>query len=194
LEFIVSQTNAKQAPFITIQLAGGLCDRYGREHRLRAWSVSEGIYGLAVNYPDLRDELAYGNGFYQIIALKDGRLLDETALNAPADILIAPAVVGAGGTLGRGLLGGALLVAGAFTGGSTLLLGGASLLGGAILNTLSPKQRQKNSDEELKRSDIFEESASAVDSDPCPRAYGRIKVRAKVLSQNISVSDIPVNG
>ena len=184
----------KQAPFLTIHLAGGLCDRYGREHKLRAWSVQEGIQGLAVNYPGLRDELLTGEGFYNVISLKDNKELSEAELQSPIDVLIAPAVSGAGGNLGRGLLGAALLITGAFTGGSTLILGGISLLGGAILNALSPKQKQKNSSEETKRSDIFEESATAIDSDPCPRAYGRIKVRALVLSQNISVSDIPVNG
>lgn len=191
----MASTDPQQAPYITVRFAGHLAEEVGDEFRIRAWSAHEAIEGIGASTPKLTKIMSDSAELYTLTTL-EGRSLDTEDLAISQDILVSPAIAGSGstGNIVRGVAGVVLIAAGAYTGNAALIMGGVSLLGGAILNALSPKNRQGNSDDELKKSEIFNERGTAPDSDAVPRIYGKIKVNALRLNETISISDIPVEG
>ena len=144
----------------TVRLLDDLGERYGSTHEYHDLRTpADAIKLLCINNPDLKNELLeahkHGIGYRLIQAGED---LDLEDLHLPVgsnDLILAPVVVGSGGSgIGKIIVGVALVAlsfvsfgaTGAFAGlaagafGSTALAGiGASLILGGVADLLSPQ-------------------------------------------------------
>lgn len=143
----------------TVRLLGELGERYGEEHTfVNMRSPAEAVKLLCINSPEFTKELCeaheHGIGYRVIQAGVD---LDYEDLALPLgqnELVLVPVLTGSGGTVGRILIGAALVIGALFTGGATIglfglaapiavstVLGtiGASLILGGVAELLSPQ-------------------------------------------------------
>ena len=191
----------------TIILLGELGKRYGRRHRLDVKSPAEAIRALCANFKDFAAFVSSSherNVGYRVLNMRQDVDADELHDPAGQQIAIVPVLAGAGGALGKILIGAALIAAAvfnplAFFGGTALLTGfvgqaafgiGVSLALNGVAQLLAPPPKQASSDNQ-KQSYVFNGAVNTTaQGQPVPIGYGRMIVGSAVISAGISIEDI----
>lgn len=191
----------------TIILLGELGKRYGRRHRLDVKSPAEAIRALCANFKDFAAFVSASserNVGYRVLNMREDIGEDELHNPAGQRITIAPVVAGAGGSLGKILLGAALIAASfmvpglgaiALFGTTTLATVafniGVSLALGGIAQMLAPQPASSGPTEEQQPSYVFNGAVNTTSQgQPVPIGYGRMIVGSAVISAGIAVEDI----
>jgi predicted phage tail protein len=191
----------------TIILLGELGKRYGRKHMLDVKSPAEAVRALCANFKDFAafvSASADRNVGYRVLNKREEVGEDELHNPASQRITIAPVVAGAGGTVGKILLGAALIAASFLVPGlaAVTLFGsttlatvafsvGVSLALGGIAQMLAPQPKFDGPQEEQQPSYVFNGAVNTTaQGQPVPVGYGRMIVGSAVISAGISVEDI----
>ena len=173
-------------------------------------SAAEAVRFLVVNFPQLEKHMA--DQRYRVSVGSYDLTLDE--LHDPAgqqEIKVVPVLVGAGGNVGRILIGAALIVGAFFTGGATIgLLGlaapvavstvlagiGVSLVLGGVAGLLTPTPKintpgtpQDNNDPRKSYSFSGIQNTSRQGT-PVPIVYGETLVGSVVISAGIDTVQV----
>jgi predicted phage tail protein len=173
-------------------------------------SAAEAVRFLVVNFPQLEKHMA--DQHYRVSVGKYALTMDE--LHDPAgqqEIKVVPVLVGAGGNVGRILIGAALIVGAFFTGGATIgLLGlaapvavstvlagiGVSLVLGGVAGLLTPTPKintpgtpQDNNDPRKSYSFSGIQNTSRQGT-PVPIVYGETLVGSVVISAGIDTVQV----
>lgn len=183
----------------TIILLGELGKRYGRKHKLDVKTAAEAVRALCANFRDFAGFVSASqdrNVGYRVINVREDVGADELHNPAGKTITIAPVIAGAGGGLGKIIIGATLIAAsvllppGPWT--QPLMTVGISLAlaGAAQLLSPVPKKPEKTDN---KQSYIFDGATNTTSQGyPVPVGYGRMIVGSAVISAGISVEDISV--
>lgn len=191
----------------TIILLGELGKRYGRRHMLDVKSPAEAVRALCANFKDFAAFVSASserNVGYRVLNMREDVGEDELHNPASRRITIVPVVAGAGGSVGKILLGAALIAAavlvpglGAVTlFGTTTLASvafgvGVSLALGGVAQMLAPQPKYDGPEEEQQPSYVFNGPVNTTaQGQPVPVGYGRMIVGSAVISAGISVEDI----
>lgn len=191
----------------TIVLLGELGQRFGRRHVLDVKSPAEAVRALAANFKDFAGFVSSSherNVGYRVINVREDVGEDELHLPAGRRIVIAPVIAGAGGAVGRILLGAALIAAAFFVpplaafalpfGGSlaTVAFGiGVSLALGGVAQLLAPQPKSPEPQEENPPSYVFDGAVNTqAQGQPVPVGYGRMIVGSAVISAGLTTVDI----
>lgn len=191
----------------TIILLGELGKRYGRKHMLDVKSPAEAVRALCANFKDFAafvSASADRNVGYRVLNKREEVGEDELHNPASQRITLAPVVAGAGGTVGKILLGAALIAASFLVPGlgAVALFGtttlatvafsvGVSLALGGIAQMLAPQPKFDGPQEEQQPSYVFNGAVNtSAQGQPVPVGYGRMVVGSAVISAGISVEDI----
>ena len=173
-------------------------------------NAAEAVRFLVVNFPQLEKHMA--DQHYRVSVGSYDLTLDE--LHDPAgqqEIKVVPVLVGAGGNVGRILIGAALIVGAFFTGGATIgLLGlaapvavstvlagiGVSLVLGGVAGLLTPTPKintpgtpQDNNDPRKSYSFSGIQNTSRQGT-PVPIVYGETLVGSVVISAGIDTVQV----
>lgn len=193
----------------SIILHGELGKKYGREHKINTYSVSEAIRALDANYNGFSRDIKK-DGYYAITrsqySAKKSLSQDEVGLifDEPQEWHIVPLVQGCGGkNMGflQIIIGVILIVASWPAGGaagwayfgSTAFLMGAALILSGVATLLSPMPEgydmAESADE--RPSFIFNGPTNTTEAGGCvPVVYGEQWVGSKIISAGISVEEI----
>lgn len=191
----------------TIILLGELGKRYGRKHLLDVKSPAEAVRALCANFKDFAAFVSASsdrNVGYRVLNKRDDVGEDELHNPASQRITIAPVIAGAGGSVGKILLGAALIAASFFVPGlaAVALFGtttlatvafsvGVSLALGGVAQMLAPQPKFEGPQEEQQPSYVFNGAVNtSAQGQPVPVGYGRMLVGSAVISAGISVEDI----
>lgn len=191
----------------TIILLGELGKRYGRRHLLDVKSPAEAVRALCANFKDFAAFVSASserNVGYRVLNMREDVGADELHNPASRRITIAPVIAGAGGTIGKILIGAALIAASFLVPGlgAVALFGtttlatvafsvGVSLALGGIAQMLSPQPKFDGPQEEQQPSYVFNGPVNTTaQGQPVPVGYGRMIVGSAVISAGISVEDI----
>ena len=194
----------------TIILLGELGKRYGTRHRLDVKSPAEAIRALCANFKDFAAFVASSherNVGYRVLNMREDVSQDELHNPAGQQIAVVPVVAGAGGALGKILIGAALIAAAVVTGGASIALTGVtftslagqiafgigvSLAIGGVAQLLAPAPNQP-ADENQKQSYIFNGAVNTTaQGQPVPIGYGRMIVGSAVISAGINTDELTV--
>ena len=191
----------------TIILLGELGKRYGRRHTLDVKTPAEAVRALCANFKDFAAFVSASsdrNVGYRVLNKREAVGEDELHNPASQRITIAPVVAGAGGSVGKILLGAALIAAAFFVPGlaAVALFGtttlatvafsvGVSLALGGVAQMLAPQPKSIGPQEEQQPSYVFNGAVNtSAQGQPVPVGYGRMIVGSAVISAGISVEDI----
>lgn len=192
----------------TIILLGELGKRYGRRHMLDVKSPAEAVRALCANFKDFAAFVSASserNVGYRVLNMRDDVGEDELHNPASRRITIVPVVGGAGGSVGKILVGAALIAAAVLVPGlgavtlfgtttlATVAFGvGVSLALGGVAEMLAPQPKYEGPKEEDQQpSYVFNGPVNTTaQGQPVPVGYGRMIVGSAVISAGISVEDI----
>ena len=191
----------------TIVLLGELGKRYGRRHRLDVASPAEAVRAMCANFKDFAGFVsasAERNVGYRVITAREDLAAEDLHQPAGKTITIAPVIAGAGGSVGKIILGAALIAAAIFVPplaavtlfGTTTLATvafsiGVSLALGGVAQMLAPvpPSFDRGIDED-KPSYIFNGAQNTTaQGQAVPVGYGRMIVGSAVISAGINVED-----
>lgn len=215
--WILSKTLAEsfeaRKPMRTIVLYGSLGEKYGREHRFKIRTPAEAIRALCANFPgfyrELLDSEKNGVGYRVLNGKTELEKADQIKEPSSGTLRIIPVVIGAGGPVGRILIGAALITAAVllpaaapaiFTAGSfaagaagvAFNVGVALTLGGVaqLLSPAPPSQGPQESADN-QPSYIFNGPVNTIAAGhPVPVGYGRMIVGGAVVSAGISTEQL----
>ena len=191
----------------TIILLGELGKRFGTRHKLDVRSPAEAVRALCANFKDFASFVSTSeerNVGYRVLNMRED--VDQGDLHTPAgqQIAFVPVVAGAGGALGKILIGAALIAAAVMTGGASLALTGVaftslagqvafgigvSLALGGVAQLLAPTPKTPDNAEQ-KTSYVFNGAVNTTaQGQPVPIGYGRMIIGSAVISAGISVED-----
>ena len=160
-------------------------------------SAAEAVRFLVANYPQLEEHMA--DQHYKVVVgdyeLSEEELHDPTGNQ---EVKIIPVIVGAGGAVGRILIGAALIALSIFAGPAIGAIGanlafsvGASLVLGGVAQLLSPApiipsgdDTQNDPRKSYSFSGVQQTSRAGV---PVPIVYGEMLVGSVVISASIDV-------
>lgn len=191
----------------TIILLGELGKRYGRKHLLDVKSPAEAVRALCANFKDFAAFVSASsdrNVGYRVLNKREAVGEDELHNPASQRITLAPVVAGAGGGLGKILLGAALIAASMMVPGlgQVVLFGqttlasvafsvGVSLALGGVAQMLAPQPKSIGPQEEQQPSYVSNGAVNtSAQGQPVPVGYGRMIVGSAVISAGVSVEDI----
>ena len=193
-----------------VKLYGELADFVGhKELEAVINSTADAIRFLVSNFPKLEAHMA--DRYYKVLV--DDYDIDETEIHNPigqSDISIVPVITGAGGGVGKTLLGVALIGLAFATGGTSLALGFGGFTGGvgisAIVGNIGigltlmgvsemlfplPKPQEFNNEQDPRISFGFsgvQNTSRAGTSHPI--AYGEIVTGSVVISAGIDTNQV----
>ena len=193
-----------------VKLYGELADFIGhKELDAVINSTADAIRFLVSNFPKLEAHMA--DRYYKVLV--DDYDIDETEIHNPigqSDISIVPVITGAGGGVGKTLLGVALIGLAFATGGTSLALGFGGFTGGvgisAIVGNIGigltlmgvsemlfplPKPQEFNNEQDPRISFSFsgvQNTSRAGTSHPI--AYGEIVTGSVVISAGIDTNQV----
>ena len=193
-----------------VKLYGELADFVGhKELEAVINSTADAIRFLVSNFPKLEAHMA--DRYYKVLV--DDYDIDETEIHNPigqSDISIVPVITGAGGGVGKTLLGVALIGLAFATGGTSLALGFSGFTGGvgisAIVGNIGigltlrgvsemlfplPKPQEFNNEQDPRISFGFsgvQNTSRAGTSHPI--AYGEIVTGSVVISAGIDTNQV----
>ena len=190
----------------TIVLLGELGKRYGRRHRLDVASPAEAVRAMCANFKDFAGFVsasAERNVGYRVITARADLAADELHQPAGKTITIAPVIAGAGGSIGKIILGAVLIAAAVFVPGLAVPLFGTTTLAtvafsvgvslalGGVAQMLAPVPQSLNRGiDEDKPSYIFNGAQNTTaQGQAVPVGYGRMIVGSAVISAGINVED-----
>lgn len=198
---------------VPVLLLGDLGKRYGRKFTLDVKTPAEAIRALVANFPDIQKHMA--DRYYRVVVGREDAGTDE--LHNPAGrqvIKIVPVVTGAGGGMGKILLGAIIIGAAFFTGGASLaasgfLIGGitttfwggialsigASLMLGGAAQMLAPTQAAGKPSEDSGKNPSYAFNGpvnTTAQGQPIAVGYGRLRVGSAVISAGITTEDIAI--
>lgn len=204
----------------TVILLGELGKRYGRRHLLDVKSPAEAVRALCANFKDFASFVSSSherNVAYRVINVRDDVGIDELHNPSGQRITITPVIIGANfisnawkSTVGKVLLGTAIVAAAFLTGGASIaasgflaggitttfwggvaLSVGVSLALGGVAQMLAPQPKSSGPQEEQQPSYVFNGAVNTTaQGQPVPVGYGRMIVGSAVISAGISVEDI----
>lgn len=192
----------------TIILLGELGKRYGRRHMLDVKSPAEAVRALCANFKDFAAFVSASserNVGYRVLNMREDVGEDELHNPASRRITIVPVVAGSGGSVGKILVGAALIAAAVLVPGlgavtlfgtttlATVAFGvGVSLALGGVAEMLAPQPKYEGPKEEDQQpSYVFNGPVNTTaQGQPVPVGYGRMIVGSAVISAGISVEDI----
>lgn len=206
---------------VEVKLLGELGRRFGRSYRFMVRSPREVISALANQLDGFKEYFfeAHENGVGFKLINDDPQGMDyEGVLMSCNRLVIAPMITGAGGNVGRILLGAALIglafipgvgafaagsakvLAGTATAGSLTSVGtalfalGASMVLTGIAGLLTPPVQTPGSDSEKKDSFMFDRAVELTTQGyPIPVLYGEyLAISPLTISSAISTETIPV--
>lgn len=188
----------------TVTLYGPLGKEFGRDWELAVSSPAEAIRLIEANKPGfmnwIRGNLDKYDRYKVIVDYHDGRkeYLDSDTFpleRSVKRIRFVPIVTGAGGGIGKMIVG-ALLIALSFipTPASPFLMAaGVSLMLGGVIELLSP-QPKKAKDQGIREdgtSYFFDGPVNTTQQGvPVPLIYGRVLVGSHAISANVSVDQL----
>jgi predicted phage tail protein len=193
----------------TVTLYGPLAKEFGRDWELAVDSPAEAVQLIEANKPGfmswIRGNLEKYDRYKVIVDYHDGRKehLDEDSFKLQRTmkrIRFVPIVTGAGGGIGKVILGALLLVAAAFTfftgigaAATPYLLGaGMALTLGGITELLSPKP--KKLDEAVRQdgtSYFFDGPVNtSTQGVPVPLIYGTVLAGSQAISAKVTVDQL----
>lgn len=188
-----------------VTLYGPLGKEFGRDWELAVSSPAEAMRLIEANKPGfmgwIRNNLGKYDRYKVIVDYDDGRKehldADTFALElAVKRIRFVPIVTGAGGGIGKMIIG-ALLIALAFTPfgapAMPLLLGaGVGLMFGGIIELISPRPKKQNTSvREDGTSYFFDGPVNTTQQGvPVPLIYGRVLVGSHAISAKVSVDQL----
>lgn len=173
-------------------------------------SAAEAVRFLVVNFPQLEKHMA--DQHYRVSVGKYALTMDE--LHDPAgqqEIKVVPVLVGAGGNVGRILIGAALIAGAFFTGGATIgLLGlaapvavstvlagiGVSLVLGGVAGLLTPTPKinqpgtPQDSNDPRKSYSFSGIQNTSRQGTPVPIVYGETLVGSVTISAGIDTVEV----
>jgi predicted phage tail protein len=190
--------------------------KFGKEWELDVSSPAEALRLIDANSPGLKHWIVDNRekyAAYKIICVYDTgveeALSDETFLAQRTNLVsirFTPTVAGAGGGLGKIVVGALLLGAAlfnplAFYGGTALLTGalgtaaiaiGSSLVLSGVIELLSPRPKTSgNGNADDSKSYYFDGATNTeLQGNPVPLIYGRVLVGSHPISASISVDEI----
>jgi len=198
---------------VPVLLLGELGKKYGRKFTLDVKSPAEAVRALVANFPDIQQYMA--DRYYRIVVGKSDTGGDE--LHNPVGqqvIKIVPVIVGAGGAVGKILLGAAIIGLAFVTGGASIaasgfLAGGltttffgglavnfgVSLILGGVAQMLAPSQQSDAPSEptDNKPSYLFNGPVNTTaQGQPVAVGYGRLRVGSAVISAGIAAEQVAV--
>lgn len=196
----------------TIVLLGELGKRYGRRHQLDVSSPAEAIRAMCANFKDFAafvSASADRNVGYRVITGREDLSADDLHQPAGRTITVAPVIGGAGGAIGKIILGAALIAAAIFVPGlaAVTLFGtttlatvafsvGVSLALGGVAQMLAPTPTALSSgvkDSQTEASYVFNGATNtSAQGQAVPVGYGRMIVGSAVISAGINVEDYSV--
>lgn len=182
----------------TIRLYGKLGTKFGRVHRLAVANAAEAVRALCVLLPGFESHLANAPGGYTVFYGRQN--LDPQQLARPSgsdDIRIAPVPAGAkNGGIFAVVLGVVLIVAGYFTGGTTVGPGmkllGAGLAMGGVMMMLSPQPQGSASADSSANNPSYAFNGAVnteAQGNPVPLLYGELIVGSAVISGGVYAED-----
>jgi len=193
----------------TVTLYGPLGKEFGRDWELAVSSPAEAMRLIEANKPGFRNWIRNNLGKYDrykvIIDYHDGRKehldQDTFALERKVKrIRFVPIITGAGGGIGKMILGAVLLIAAAFTfftgigiGAAPYLAGaGVALMLGGIAQLISPQP--KKTDQNVREdgtSYFFDGPVNTTQQGvPVPLIYGRVLVGSHAISAKVTVDQL----
>lgn len=198
-----------------LELLGELGNKYGSIHLLDIKTPAEAIRALNANFKDFRSymENSEKNGVgYRVLSNEQD--VDIADIHNPASktIKIVPVMMGAGGGLGKIILGAALIVASIYLPGSSyawssiaafdtaaVIASAASYIGTALVisgasQMLSPTPKAPNyGDDERTPSYLYNGAVNTTAQGlPVPIGYGRLIIGSAVVSAGSDAVDIKV--
>lgn len=198
---------------VPVLLLGELGKKYGRRFVLDIRSPAEAIRALVANFPELQQYMS--NRYYRVVVGKADT--DGNELHNPIGqqvIKIVPVIVGAGGSLGKILLGAALIglafatggasiaASGFLTGGiTTTFFGGlaismgVSLILGGVAQMISPTPDAGSPKEPVENNPSYLFSGpvnTTAQGQPVAVGYGRLRVGSAVISAGIIAEQVAV--
>lgn len=191
----------------TIVLLGELGQRFGRRHVLDVASPAEAVRALMANFKDFAGFVSTSqerNVGYRVLNMREDVGQDELHLPAGRRIVIAPVIAGGGGTVGKIILGAALIafavinpalaatvLFGSTTVGTVAFGIGLSLALGGVAQMLAPPPKSTGPKEEDPPSYVFDGAVNTTaQGQPVPVGYGRMIVGSAVISAGISTEEI----
>ena len=181
-----------------VKLYGDLADVTGhREFDVAVNSTAQAVSFLINNFPKLESYMA--NRYYRVLV--DEQEIDTEQLHFPvgqSEIKFVPVIQGAGGNLGKILLGGALIAVsmgafGAF--GSGAISFGASVVLSGVSDMLfpTPKMPEFSSEQDPRLSFSFSGTQQTSRAGtPVPLIYGEIFCGSVVISSSIDTEQVQV--
>ena len=190
-----------------VLLYGELADKFGKEFLFEVKSVREAISLLQANFPTFNQHLIDADkriAGYEVWSgdhnLSSDRL-EDFSINGTGDIRIIPVIDGAS-AVGRILTGIVIIAAAYFSYGATLAGGagmmygmGASLVLGGVIELLSPKPHLDGiSQSKDDAGYLFSGTLNSTrQGSPIGLGYGKMIVGSSVVSQSITIEDIPIS-
>lgn len=192
---------------IQVRLLGDLGKRFGKVHRFAVGSTGEAIRALCANFPGFdRYMIESGDRGVGYKVLNNRAEIDLEQVHDPISrsLTIAPVVTGAGGALGKILLGAALIAVafipglnvavfagGAATYASVAFSIGVSLALGGVAQLLAPQPPSNDPREnQTEASYLFDGPINTTaQGQAVPVGYGRLIVGSAIISAGVDVSD-----
>jgi len=194
-----------------VRLYGHLGERFGRVHHYAVRNPAEALRALCATLPGFRAWLIrHSTPGYRVLVGHQPRDLDTLAHPADATIRIVPVIAGAGGSVGKVLLGAALIGVGVMTGGAGMTLSsawsagavatagyfatniGISLVLGGVSEMLAPQPNSQNVPERPANqpSYLFDGPVNtAAQGQAVQLCYGEMMVGSQVISAGIAAEE-----
>jgi len=186
---------------ITVKLLGELGKKFGKKHTLAISSPAEAVRALCANFPDFEKFVISSSDRgvgYKV--LSDRSQIDVDTLHDPASksVTIAPVLAGAGGSVGKIILGATLIAASFFVPGLSPFVAnfvfsvGVSLAISGVTQMLSPvPQSNGPAETQTEPSYLFNGPLNTTaQGHPVPIGYGRLLVGSAVISAGIVTQEI----
>ena len=192
----------------TIRLYGELGEKFGTEYTWDVKNVKEAISLLCANFKEFKQHLIDSDtrlAGYEVWSGDfnlSGDSAEEFCINGSGDIRIVPVIKGAS-AVARIIVGVVILAfawwnplgwaAGSALMGATVGIG-ASLVVGGVIELLSPKPKLSGiTSQDSNESYLFNGTYNSTkQGTPIGLGYGEMIVGSSVVSQSITISEIPV--
>jgi predicted phage tail protein len=194
---------------MTILLYGFLGKRFGRVHRYAVRTPAEAVRALAATLPGFRQALIDGGHYKVLRGGREALTLEQTGepQSERESLRIVPVVVGAG-SIGRIIVGAALIIAAPYaapflgvTGAAATMIGSAvssigwSLVTSGVSQMLfsPPTQRAGEAAVAANNAPSYSFNGAvntAAQGNPVPVCYGRLIVGSQVISAGLAVEQL----
>jgi len=191
---------------ITVKLLGELGKKFGKKHTLAITSPAEAVRALCANFPDFEKFVISSSDRgvgYKVLSGKTQIGVEQLHDPASKSVTIAPVLIGAGGSVGKIVLGATLIAASIFLpgfgmGGSAVFWDavfsiGVSLAISGVAQMLSPVPPTNGPVEtQTDPSYLFNGPLNTTaQGHPVPIGYGRLLIGSAVISAGIVTEEIP---